>query len=79
MAICHWEFLNLIFLMYFLDLQMIKPHVPLIKFRKGGFVQPQAPVRTKETISTDHVPSRYLRKPLSALEIETIERGGIDL
>ncbi|GFT73471.1 uncharacterized protein NPIL_349591 [Nephila pilipes] len=64
--------------------QIVKPHIPLIKFRKGGkdVLGSQtlgvSPSRSQKGsgIEESELPARYFRKPLSQIEIETIERGG---
>ncbi|XP_054707402.1 alpha-ketoglutarate dehydrogenase component 4-like [Uloborus diversus] len=75
--------------------QAVKPHIPLIKFRKGGkdtgeagnhkqssqaqglnLSSSKASSHTGTIIDDTELPSRYFRKPLSQVEIETIERGG---
>ncbi|XP_077867006.1 uncharacterized protein LOC100373871 [Saccoglossus kowalevskii] len=83
--------------------QVLRPHVPLIKFRGGKgpkkehFTVPPAvatPVHkapqqssfvVKGTsvkgsgVEAKHVSSKYKSKPLTADEIEIIQRGGADL
>ncbi|GFT73470.1 uncharacterized protein NPIL_349592 [Nephila pilipes] len=71
--------------------QIVKPHIPLIKFRKGGKdvlgvnqissgsqTLGVSPSRSQKGsgIEESELPARYFRKPLSQIEIETIERGG---
>lgn len=68
--------------------KVIKPHLPLIKFKKGIVVKTHD---TKESVSSvksigstvkgsgideSLLPKRYQRKRMTALEMEIIERGG---
>ncbi|GFR03558.1 uncharacterized protein TNCT_69192 [Trichonephila clavata] len=63
---------------------IVKPHIPLIKFRKGGKDVPGSqtlgvsPSRSqkKSGIDESELPAKYSRKSLSQIEIEFIERGG---
>ncbi|KAG8197872.1 hypothetical protein JTE90_024271 [Oedothorax gibbosus] len=72
--------------------QVVKPHLPLIKFRYGKRENNQAmnpkqsssltnlgPQKLSQKgsgIDDTELPLKYFRKPLTQLEIETIERGG---
>ncbi|XP_055945728.1 alpha-ketoglutarate dehydrogenase component 4-like [Argiope bruennichi] len=69
--------------------KVVKPHIPLIKFRKGGKdisgMSPNqsthlgvAPSRSQKGLGIDdtELPAKYSRKPLSPIEMEYIERGG---
>ncbi|XP_067128828.1 alpha-ketoglutarate dehydrogenase component 4 [Centruroides vittatus] len=62
--------------------KMVKPHIPLIRFRKGGrpiqeYVSEQSPSKTKSVVLDEfELPAKYARKPLSHQEMEFIERGG---
>lgn len=64
-----------------LPFKQVKPHIPLIRFRKGGntsqanssstsSIKPAASVGSLEEAMT---PIKYRRKTLSQLEMETIE------
>ncbi|GFY37317.1 histone-lysine N-methyltransferase SETMAR [Trichonephila inaurata madagascariensis] len=63
---------------------IVKPHIPLIKFRKGGKDVPGSqtlgvsPSRSQKGLGIDEseLPAKYSRKPVSQIEIEFIERGG---
>ncbi|GFX73602.1 uncharacterized protein TNCV_1263722 [Trichonephila clavipes] len=63
---------------------IVKPHIPLIKFRKGSKDVPGSktlgvsPSRSQKGSGIDEseLPAKYSRKPLSQIEIEFIERGG---
>lgn len=70
----------------------VKPHVPLIKFRKGGKVQEtsamlspaQGPapsaskgkIQARPVIEDYQLPAKYRRRPIDEKEIEYINRGG---
>ncbi|XP_071446679.1 alpha-ketoglutarate dehydrogenase component 4 [Hetaerina americana] len=70
----------------------VKPHVPLIKFRKGGITgndlrasqsappvdsaKGRAIVPPKPILEDWQLPKKYQRQPLSDLEIEYINSGG---
>ncbi|KAE8751992.1 hypothetical protein FOCC_FOCC001155 [Frankliniella occidentalis] len=72
------------------NIQSVKPHVPLIKFRKGspahghsagsGSPSPgvagSSVVFSRGTIEDYQLPSRYQRTPMDEKEIEYINRGG---
>ncbi|XP_026284082.1 alpha-ketoglutarate dehydrogenase component 4 isoform X2 [Frankliniella occidentalis] len=72
------------------SIQSVKPHVPLIKFRKGspahghsagsGSPSPgvagSSVVFSRGTIEDYQLPSRYQRTPMDEKEIEYINRGG---
>lgn len=69
--------------------QTVKPHIPLIRFRKGGLDKTagvsglnspsSSSAPSKNTIDESQLPLKYQRKPLGSLEIEIIQRGGPDL
>lgn len=58
--------------------KVVKPHVPLIRFRKSGQIQQgQMPPKTNRVVIDEfELPEKYARKPLSHQEMEFIERGG---
>jgi len=70
------------------SLQAIKPHLPLIKFRKGslpfgkdshttGVQNVVAPSKSSgNAIDDSHLPPKYARKPLTDIEMAFIMRGG---
>lgn len=74
----------------FYSIQAVKPHVPLIKFRKGGpvvghSVTSGAPSSvgvgsshavSRGTIEDYQLPPRYQRSPIDEEEIDYINRGG---
>ncbi|KAH7643576.1 uncharacterized protein LOC124493507 [Dermatophagoides farinae] len=77
--------------------KVIKPHVPLIHFKKGGHPTNQThgsmaavsatttTTTTKTTTTTmslmddTQLPARFQRKPISELEMQLIETGGVPL
>ncbi|XP_034245895.1 28S ribosomal protein S36, mitochondrial [Thrips palmi] len=70
--------------------QAVKPHVPLIKFRKGGPAGGHSATSgvassggvgsshavSRGTIEDYQLPARYQRSPLDEAEIDYINRGG---
>ncbi|XP_074598380.1 alpha-ketoglutarate dehydrogenase component 4 [Brevipalpus obovatus] len=70
-------------------IRAVKPHIPLIRFRKGDLSKvsgkQSAPAIGSKLSASSNVladdrllPPIYRRKPLSGLEMEMIERGGQD-
>jgi len=69
-------------------LTRVKPHIPLIKFRKGGrAASGTAPTGSSAAVGStargsgideQQLPPRYHRKPITQQEMEMIERGGPD-
>ncbi|XP_054160303.1 alpha-ketoglutarate dehydrogenase component 4-like [Oppia nitens] len=74
--------------------QIIKPHIPLIRFRKGADLHKTEVLSVSATSSSsppigstprgsgideELIPKRYQRKPISQQEMEIIERGGPDI
>ena len=61
--------------------KQVKPHIPLIRFRKGGNTLNQtnasstSSVKTVGSLEETMTPIKYRRKTLSQLEIDTIEVG----
>ncbi|KAK3927511.1 28S ribosomal protein S36, mitochondrial [Frankliniella fusca] len=72
------------------NVQTVKPHVPLIKFRKGSPAHGHSAasgspssgvargnvVLSRGTIEDYQLPSRYQRTPMDEKEIDYINRGG---
>ncbi|GIY44971.1 uncharacterized protein CDAR_267171 [Caerostris darwini] len=72
--------------------KVVKQHIPLIKFRKGGNEIPginqnqtshsqslgvsSSRSQKGSAIDDTELPARYSRKPMSQIEMEFIERGG---
>ncbi|CAG2103319.1 unnamed protein product [Medioppia subpectinata] len=74
--------------------KVIKPHLPLIKFKRGGSVAktgtdsvvssstsgpPIGSTPRGSGIEEELMPKRYQRKPITPLEMEMIERGGPEI
>ncbi|KAH9413063.1 uncharacterized protein LOC142646407 [Dermatophagoides pteronyssinus] len=65
--------------------KVIKPHVPLIQFKKGGRLTNNQKTHgstasnTKILIDDTQLPARYQRKPMTELEMQLIENGGVPL
>uniref|UniRef100_A0A834RBU1 Uncharacterized protein n=2 Tax=Sarcoptes scabiei TaxID=52283 RepID=A0A834RBU1_SARSC len=66
--------------------KVIKPHVPLIQFKKGDRLSQAGSQRshldgqnTVKIADDIDLPLKYRRKPMTELEMQMIETGGVPL
>lgn len=57
-------------------MKKIKPHIPLIKFRKGAGKMKGAPSQVS-SYQSGPLPAKFARKPFSEEEIKAINSGGV--